>query len=143
MTPASSSTARVVTAKPQRKQGPERRGAEDEGEAATEPRAGAIAPVADQGIVARLDEPRGEEKRPDDREREEGLDLGVLGGRVVEEEPEPAALGERLSAEAARRVEEPGAERKAGARSGIRSAGHGSAVPANVSLRPASSPRGR
>jgi hypothetical protein len=98
------------------KERPERRRAEDERKPTAEAGAGPVTPVADQRIVERLDEPRREKERADDRDRQQLRYVGVRGRRVVVQEPETTTLRERLAAQACRGVERTRPERKASGR---------------------------
>jgi hypothetical protein len=95
---------------------PERRRAEDERKPPAEAGAGPVAPVADQRIVERLDEPRSEEERADDRDRQQLRYVGVRRRRVVVQKPETTTLREGLAAQARGGVERPGPDRKASGR---------------------------
>jgi hypothetical protein len=98
------------------KERPERRRAEDERKPAAEAGAGSVAPVADQRIVERLDEPRREEERADDRDRKQLRYVGIRRRRVVVQKPETTTLRQRLAAQTCRGVERPGPDRKASGR---------------------------
>jgi hypothetical protein len=98
------------------KQRPERRRAKNERKPTAEAGPGPVAPVADQRIVERLDQPRREEERADGRDRKQLRYVGVRGRRVVVQKPEATTLRERLAAQAGRGIERSRSERKASGR---------------------------
>jgi hypothetical protein len=99
-----------------RKQCPDRRRAEDERKPTAEAGAGPVAPVADQRIVERFDEPCREEERAHSRDGQQLRYVGIGRRRVVVQKPETTTLRERFAAQACRGVERTRPERKANAR---------------------------
>ena len=85
--------------------GHERGGGEDEGDAAAPAGAGAVAPVADEGVVERLDQAPDDEHGADGDGASAAFEVAVGIAEVEEDEPEVAGPPDSIPTERAGRVD--------------------------------------